>query len=154
MAQPKETNNPFALIQEKPGSWKGLTGSKPNGFLIFENQMYGIRAGFINLVQTYLNRGLNTISKIMPVYAPAGHGANDPAVYITLVENKTGIDRNTKISTPEQIMKVGRAIVQVEEGSFWVNEKDFIDGFNAAMRYTKLDQVVEEVKKKSGGSRP
>lgn len=131
-ALPASNKNPFALIQDTPSSWQGLApGSK--GFLTFTSVVYGIRAGFINLVNTYLNRGLNTIAKIFPVYAPAGHGANDPSAYIAAVERLSGIPRNEVISTSEQIYKIGKAIVQVEEGSFWVSQNDFDEGFRLAM---------------------
>lgn len=134
MALPQQSNNPFAIIQRTPSAWQGLEGSTSSGFLIFSSPVWGVRAGFINLVNTYLNRGLNTISKILPVYAPLGHGANDPEAYIANVVRITGIGRYEPITTQEQLKKLGRAIITVEEGNFWVRESDFQEGFRLAMQ--------------------
>ncbi|MFM9952409.1 MAG: hypothetical protein ACKV1O_31050 [Saprospiraceae bacterium] len=134
MALPQQSNNPFAIIQRTPSAWQGLEGSTSSGFLIFALPVWGVRAGFINLVNTYLNRGLNTISKILPVYAPLGHGGNDPEAYIAKVVRITGIGRNQAITTQEQLKKLGRAIITVEEGNFWVRESDFQEGFRLAMQ--------------------
>ncbi len=150
MPQPKDYLNPFAIMQQKPSKWKGLLGKRPNGFLIFDNSVNGVRAGFINLVNTYLNKGLNTINKIFPVYAPSGHGANDPQSYIKNVSKLSGIAPDTVISTPEQLYKIGKAIIQVEEGIYkdnqtiigWVSKKDFDSGFAEAMKNKQLKTVA------------
>lgn len=134
MQRPQKNYNPFALIDDTPSAWKGLIGKLPDGFLIFENPMYGVRAGFINLINVYLKSGLNTIEQIFPVYAPSGHGANVPENYIQFVTKQTGINRNTKITTQDQIYKIGKAIVTHEEGKFWVTQKDFDEGFKKAIQ--------------------
>lgn len=138
MARPQINNNPFAIMDETPDPWRGLKGKTSDGFLIFEKPVDGIRAGFINLTNAYLKRGLNTIEKIFPVYAPVGHGNNVPEDYIKRVENLTGIPRNKTISTQNDIKKIGRAIITHEEGKFWVTEKDFNEGFNAAKRSSEF----------------
>lgn len=142
MALPQANNNPFAIIQPNPSAWQGLVGKTSSGFLTFQSAMYGVRAGFINLINTYLNRGLDTIEKIFPVYAPAGHGNNVPSAYISSVERLTGIPRNQKIESEADLYKVGRAIVQVEEGHFWVNQKDFDDGFKLAVENKNLKKAA------------
>lgn len=150
MAQPKDNNNPFALIQQVPSAWQGLKGKRPNGFLQFADPVYGVRAGFINLVNTYINKGLNTIEKIFPVYAPKGHGDNDPKSYIATVSKVSGIPKNKIITTPEQIYAIGKAIVQVEEGIFkdsanqigWLSKADFDKGFDLAMSGKTIKKVA------------
>lgn len=138
MARPQVNNNPFALIQPNPSAWQGLKGKNPDGFLIFNDAYSGIRAGFINLINTYINKGLNTIEKIFPVYAPAGHGDNVPEDYIKRAVQLTGIPRNQPITKPEDIYKLGKAIVTHEEGKFWVSQADFDKGFKAAMEAKKI----------------
>jgi len=150
MAQPKDNNNPFALIQQVPSKWQGLTGKRPNGFLQFADPVSGVRAGFINLINTYINKGLNTIEKIFPVYAPKGHGDNDPKAYINNVAKLSGIPKNKIIQTPEQIYAIGKAIVQVEEGIYkdsanqigWLSKPDFDKGFQAAMSGKTIKKVA------------
>ena len=134
MALPKKHNNPLALIQPVPSNWQGLQGSTASGFLIFQTPVWGVRAGFINLVNTYLNKGRNTIEKIFPVYAPKGHGGNDPEAYIKRVVSLTGIARNEVVSTREQLKKIGWAIHIVEEGRAWLSVNDFNSGFDLAMQ--------------------
>ncbi|MBL7862594.1 MAG: hypothetical protein JNJ65_15620 [Cyclobacteriaceae bacterium] len=142
MALPKQNLNPFALIQQSPSAWQGLIGKTSSGFLIFQSAYHGVRAGFINLINTYLNRGLDTIEKILPVYAPAGHGSNDPGAYISTVERITGIPRNKKIETEADLFALGKAIVQVEEGNFWVSLQDFEAGFKAAISEKNFKKVA------------
>lgn len=148
MARPQINNNPFALIQKKPSPWKGLKGAQSDGFLTFENPMYGARAGFINLVNTYLKKGIDTIEKIFPIYAPAGHGANVPEDYIKRVVAITKIPRNQKL-TYDNLYALGKAIVAHEEGNFWMKDSDYDEGFKQAMVATRLNVNMPAV---AGGS--
>lgn len=143
MNRPQLNNNPFALIQEIPSKWQGLKGSATDGFLSFNNPMYGVRAGFINLINTYLNKGIDTIEKIFPIYAPVGHGANVPEDYINRVVKLTGIPRDQKL-TSQDLYSLGKAIVTHEEGNFWVSPKDFDEGFKLAMESKKLNIPIKE----------
>lgn len=142
MNNPQRYNNPFALKDDTPSPWKGLIGKRPNGFLIFDTPTNGARAGFINLVNAYLNRGLNTIEKIFPVYAPIGDGSNNPEVYIKRVVSLTGIKRNQIITSNNDIYKIGKAIVTHEEGKFWMTTKDFDNAFNLAFPSNKIASPI------------
>lgn len=146
MNQPQKYNNPFALIDNTPSMWKGLQGTRPNGFLIFDTPANGVRAGFINLVNAYLKRGLDTIEKIFPVYAPLGHGGNIPENYIKFVSNNSGIDRKKKITSVDEIYKIGKAITTNEEGNFWVSQKDFDSGYKAAMQSVNAESLFKITK--------
>jgi len=122
--------NPFALIQKRPDKWQGLVGNV-NGKLQFQNDVYGARAGYINLFNTYINRGLNTPAKIFPVYAPKGHGANDPQKYIFLIEKIVGIKANEPINTMQKFYDLGRGITQVERGKV-LNAYSLGEGYKLA----------------------
>ena len=111
----KKYNNPLALIQRIPDEWKGLVGKTSGGFLMFSSFVYGARAGYINLVNGYLKRGLNTPSKITPVYAPKGHGGNDPAAYARLIASQMGITVNTRLKASD-LFALGLAMARVELG--------------------------------------
>lgn len=136
MNRPQRNNNPFAIMDTTPDPWRGLVGHAADGFLQFDTPAHGARAGYINLVNAYLKRGLNTIEKIFPVYAPAGHGANVPEDYIRRVSSLTGIPRNKVISTKAEIYAIGKAIVTHEEGIFWMRYNDLNKGFEDAMKAT------------------
>ena len=155
--------NPFALIQPDPDNWQGLVGHD-NGKLKFINNVYGARAGYINLINTYITKGLDTTSKIFPVYAPKGHGANDPQKYIEYVENISEIGPNDKIDSLESLYALGRAIARVERGSF-LDSASLKEGFKLALQAVghklknftydggTLPEVVKKANKKdsSGG---
>lgn len=145
MNRPQQNNNPFALMDITPSAWKGLISVTTDGFMKFENPFFGTRAGFINLVNVYIKRGYDTIEKIFPKYAPAGHGNNVPEDYIKSVVKQTGIPRDKKINSTEELYKLGRAIVKHEEGKFWLSEKDYNDGFNAAMISVNGDKLFNVV---------
>lgn len=144
MARPKQNNNPFALIQKVPSKWQGLVTSAADGFLKFDTPYHGARAGFINLINTYFNKGVNTIEKIFPIYAPAGHGANVPEDYIKRVVALTGIPRNKVITDPADLYKIGKAIVSHEEGQFWMTATDFDQAFKSATDQVRFNSIAKK----------
>mgnify|MGYP000719443881 CR=1 FL=1 len=149
----KQWNNPLALIQKKPDNWNGLVGVTSGGFLKFASVSLGARAGYINLVNTYLSRGRNTIAQIIPIYAPKGHGANNPDAYISALSKFTGIGPNEKIK-PNQLFKLGLGIARVELG-FHPNESEMRSGFNLALKRIGIiyDTGASDEKKKTFSSK-
>ncbi len=130
---PVRNNNPFALIQFKPSKWRGL--SKNTGpFLSFVDEQSGVRAGFINLIQTYLKRGLTTPAQILPKYAPAIVG-NNPDAYIKSISQIAGIGPNETIFERSKLYQFGRAIEKVESGKNWVTKENWDAGFRQALEY-------------------
>lgn len=108
-------NNPGNLrISEN--AWQGKVPVAQNtdgAFEQFISPEYGIRALFIDL-RSKINRGLNTVEKIMNVYAPPTE--NNTIAYITHIENITGIPRNRALSVND-IPAIIPAIIRVENGS-------------------------------------
>lgn len=143
----KQWNNPLALIQTKPDNWNGLVGVTSGGFLKFASVELGARAGYINLVNTYLSRGRNTIAEIIPIYAPLGHGANNPDIYISALSKFTGIAPNEKIK-PNQLFKLGLGIARIELG-FQPNESQMRAGFNLALGRIGMIYDIESSEKKN-----
>lgn len=135
IAKPIRTKNPFSLIQKNPDQWQGLEGYDKKGFLSFTTVLFGVRAGFINLFNRYYLRGLNTIEEIFPVYAPPFE--NDTEAYIRQVAKLTGF-KPDQILNPDDFLKLGRAIIKVESGANWVNEKDLLEGFELAKQKLNL----------------
>lgn len=108
-------NNPGNL-RISSNDWKGKVPKEKNtdgSFEQFISPEYGIRALFIDL-RSKINRGLNTVEKIMRVYAPTNE--NNTVAYITAIENMTGIPRN-KVITVSDIPKILPAIIRVENGT-------------------------------------
>lgn len=138
---PITANNPFALIQA-PGradKWIGLVGQYPNGFLIFDTPLNGARAGIISFINTYLKRGINTIEKIFPIYAPGGPGTgNNPDLYVANVVKFTGIPKNKPLTNAGDIVKVLKAITRVESGQDWLSNPILVSAYEYAAEYTKF----------------
>jgi hypothetical protein len=91
-------NNPGNI---KDGSFaKNLPGYKGSDgtFAIFETPEAGSNA-LENLLGSYINRGYNTVSKIIERYAPVGaeNSAESSSNYIKTVAQKLGVDPNQKI---------------------------------------------------------
>ena len=61
MSRGIDNNNPMVLNQSTPDPWEGLTGSDPDGLLKFESDVYGMRAGMINLYNVYYLAQYNVI---------------------------------------------------------------------------------------------
>lgn len=130
-------NNPMALIQQNPQDWEGLksgSGSK----LEFETMWQGVRAGVKNLNNTYFKRGNDTLEGIFKVYAPSGHGDNNPNSYAQMAANKLGVSINDKLSFDRHGKDLAKVIINVETGipvggSGGVSSEDFEKGYNAAI---------------------
>lgn len=101
--------------------------------------MAGVRAGFINLFQTYIWKGHDTIEKIFPLYLGGVKDKNnDPDVYVKMVSQWTGIPSDQPLNNLEHVFLVGRAIERMEEGRQWVSDIDFMMGWKAAKIYLGL----------------
>jgi hypothetical protein len=143
---PITNNNPFALIQTfgKANKWRGLINQLPSGFLVFDNAENGVRAGFINFFNTYLARGVNTIESIFPIYAPE-KDKNKHEQYIQAVVKLTKIKRNEPITTAEQILAIGRAIIRVESGKDWIDNATLITGYQLAANQVELPKLTNKI---------
>ena len=130
-------NNPMALIQSKPSDWDGLKGDN-GGRLIFEEMWYGVRAGIKNLRNSYFNRGNNTLSGILKVYAPSGHGSNNPDSYAEFIAGKLGVGINDELNFDEHGKDIAKAIINMETGipvgrSGGVSTEDFEKGYDKSL---------------------
>lgn len=112
--------------------WSGQVGidyqGSTAGYIIFDSFENGIRAMARDL-KVKAARGLNTIAKILPVYAPSADNNNVQA-YIESVESYSGVDRDT-VLTAAELLPVVMAMARHELGaaSFaLVPEKDFVAG--------------------------
>jgi hypothetical protein len=141
---PIRANNPFALIQKKPQAWQGLVSVNERGFLFFDTPLNGTRAGFISFINTYLKRGINTIEKIFPIYAPKDELTNDPALYIQNVSKLTKIPSGKPLTTAEEILSVGKAIIRVESGKDWIDNATLVAGYMVAAQQTGFPQLKKK----------
>lgn len=115
-----------AALQTNPGALKdgafaksqpGYTGAS-GGFATFDTPQAGIAAQENLLRGSYVNKGFNTINKIINRYAPQGPENSAASVnnYKSYVAQKAGVDINTPISAA-QIPVVAQAMREFETGN-------------------------------------
>jgi hypothetical protein len=106
-------NNPLNLTYD-PGQ-RGVV-ARDGRFGVFPDMATGVAA---NLNQLLLDqsRGANTLSKLIPTWAPSADGNNDPT-YIASVSKLTGMDPNAPINMndPNTAFKVMDAMAHTEVG--------------------------------------
>lgn len=126
-------NNPGNLRPLAGGvKWQGQVGIDAGNYLIFDTMTNGIRAMTRDL-KTKLARGLNTIAKILYVYAPAADNNNVEA-YISSVCEYAGIERD-QVLTAADLYRVVPAMMRHELGvaAFaMVSSVDISNGIGAA----------------------
>jgi hypothetical protein len=115
-----------AALQTNPGALKdgAFAKSQPGymgasgGFATFDTPQAGIAAQENLLRGSYVNKGFNTIDKIINRYAPQGpeNSAASVSNYKKYVAQKAGVDINTPISAA-QIPAVAQAMREFETGN-------------------------------------
>lgn len=104
-------NNPGNL--RGPTPWQGRIGTDPEGFAIFETMELGVRALRVDLTAK-LNRGLDTVRKIMNVYAPASDN-NPTATYIRKVSEWMNVNADERLTTAD-LPGLVDSIIRFEQG--------------------------------------
>lgn len=128
---------PLGLRNNNPGNlrdagikWIGRVGSN-NGFTVFDTLDNGIRAYGLD-IKNKIIRGLNTINKLIPVYAPPNE--NDTNRYIKDMVVKTGFSAD-KVLIPDlaTLSKLARAQFFIENGSTansFISDEDIESGLS------------------------
>jgi len=116
MAHGYAINNP-GNIRISATLWIGqVVPGDDADFVTFSSLAYGYRAMF-TLLKNYINKGYNTIDKIINRWAPSSE--NNTLAYINHVVQLTGISADTIIdySNAENMQKLVAAIAYHENGS-------------------------------------
>lgn len=109
-------NNPGDLKAPPGTAWQGTTGYDSDGFAQFSNVCWGLRALAMDLYNKITKDGLNTISLIIPVYAPPSDN-NPDANYIEAVSATSGIGADDVLGTDQDTMlSLIRGIINFETG--------------------------------------
>ena len=110
-------NNPLNIrISSTP--WQGkITENTDGAFEQFISLEFGLRAGLVN-IRTYIKRDrLDTISVIIPKWAPALDG-NDVRAYVRLVSDKSSVPATRRLSYNDrfELCRIVWAMAWVECG--------------------------------------
>lgn len=121
--------NPLNIrISSNP--WSGKVSNNTDGsFEQFTDMAHGFRAGIKNM-QTWINRGKNTLRDLISTWAPDSD-RNNSASYAKHVSDATGIGLDEQIdpNNKEQMTKIAYAMAKVENG-IDANMDDIIAGWN------------------------
>lgn len=109
-------NNPGNIEYGKFAKSLGATGSDGR-FAVFQSMEDGVRAA-MQLLESYVARGYDTIRKVIARWAP--NSENNTAEYIDSVAKKLGISADSKL-TGDQLSGVAQAIFQHENGRAFGN---------------------------------
>lgn len=125
----ERNNNPGNL--EGGGNWQGMTGTD-GPYLVFSSPYWGLRALAIDLGSKF-NRGLNTVRKIISVYAPPSD--NNTAAYIAAVCQSLGVSADTPLDLNDPATRAAfvQAIIMHENGRVSYASADIQAGVNTAM---------------------
>lgn len=111
----ERNNNPGNIRFNSAYKWQGQVGEDSGGYLVFDNAGNGIRAVARDLLTKY-RRGLDTVGKIIAVYAPEFE--NPTAAYATKVASDVGVTVGAKINleNPDQLWRLVSAMIRFENG--------------------------------------
>lgn len=104
--------------------WQGMTGADAQGFVIFSDPVYGVRA-MAKILKSYNARGVFKLGDIVSTWAPTNE--NDTESYIKSVEKNTGLGAETAI-VPSQYPAVISALIYHENGQQPYDEQLIING--------------------------
>lgn len=106
-------HNPFNLEKNPQIHWQGEVPKSPEvTFCEFESDLYGLRAGFLNL-KNQISEGYNTVEKLVTKYAPPSE--NDTAAYVKAVCQRMGRNQGDILSFTD-LKPLGVSIIHQEQG--------------------------------------
>ena len=133
-------DSPLSILNNNPGNikdfgveWDGMINAPltDGSFLKFDSPEMGVRALTRDLTNK-MNRGLNTVGKIVNVYAPSSE--NDTNAYIDSVTQSMGIGADDVLGE-ESLSDLIRAIIRQEGGDDALqhyNDDIILKGMNLA----------------------
>jgi hypothetical protein len=136
-------NNPFNIRKNEADKWQGLSAvqSDPD-FCVFDEPVYGIRAGMRNLIAAQDKHARRTVTDIITAYAPPSE--NDTAAYIKAVALHMGVNSRDVLDMHDYscLRGISEAIIEHENGKPW-------DAFYTDAQMTKASVLagVEPPKK-------
>lgn len=106
-------NNPGNIVSSgEAESYGAYRGKRNNIFAVFPSEAQGFDA----IRRFLLRRKDKTILQMMEVYAPSGHGSNNPEVYAQKISAALGMSTDTPVSqlSDEQVTVFAREIKRIE----------------------------------------
>lgn len=134
LAMPRgiRNHNPMNLRYYAPIKWNGQLGDDGDGYAKFDDVISGIRAGVLNLLNGYFDRGINTPSGIIARYAPSHENPTDQ--YAHFIARQMGVGSNDPIEpTRQNLLRLTKAIIQFENGTQPYRDATILAGIDKAL---------------------
>ena len=112
--------NPFNIRKNPADKWQGLAVEQTDpDFCVFNDAVYGIRAGMRNLIAAQDKHDRRTVSSIITAYAPAVE--NNTTAYIAVVAAHMGVGALDILDMHEYscLRGMSEAIIGHENGKPW-----------------------------------
>lgn len=110
----KYANNPFNIRYSALNNWKGQIGQS-NGFCLFSDLSFGVRACAYLLMRTYRKYNLVTYSQVIERFAPPSE--NDTQNYVNNVCNALHVFPFDVLRTQGNYVGLMRIMAQIESGT-------------------------------------
>ena len=105
--------NPMNLRPIAGEPFFGTVGQR-NGYTIFDNDLAGLRAGFVNM-NTQAGKGVDTVDDYISAYAPVGeNSAASVSNYKSFVADALGVGVNDKIDLTDPATQIKVADAQIK----------------------------------------
>ncbi len=115
----QKNRNPLNIKKGGKTDWQGTTGYDSYGHAIFSTVELGLRASLIDL-KGKIARGVNTIQKIVNVWAEANTGA-----YANYVASNSKIDKNAVIKFEKETMRKIVYYMAIWESKYKLSAEQF-----------------------------
>lgn len=143
-------NNPFNLERNDADKWQGLSKDQSTDarFCVFDDAVYGIRAGMRNLIAAQDKHGRNTVRMIIRAFAPPVE--NNTEAYIQAVCAHMEVSDRAPLDMHNyyDLRSMAEAIIEHENGASWDTWYT-----NAQMDKASILAGVEPPKKSLASSR-
>lgn len=120
----QRNKNPLNIKKGGSTDWQGTVGYDEQGHAIFSSIEYGIRASLKDL-SGKINRGVNTINKIVSVWAQANTGN-----YANYVSSNSKIDKNAVLTFDKETMRKVVYYMGIWESKYKISKEQFDTAWN------------------------
>lgn len=125
-------SNPGNLRFNPRVVWRGQVGQDKDGFCVFEDMRYGVRAACKVLLTGFRKQGEDTVREIISNWAPSTE--NDTAAYIDAVCAAMKVGPDDLLTTSQDtLFALLKAIFRHENGAFMVHEDTIRKGIEEAL---------------------
>lgn len=120
----QRNKNPLNIKKGGKTDWQGTIGYDKQGHAIFSSIPFGVRAALKDL-SGKINRGVNTINKIVKVWAQANTDN-----YANFIAKESKIDKNAVLTFNKETMRKLVFYMGIWESKYKISEEEYEEAWN------------------------